>query len=142
MHHNLLNKQNLIKGKTKAKYVNQEDILTCLMKCNLVISDFSSVIFDFMYRKKPFIIFIPDSDDKKIKDLYDDDYCNVINGLKNDSIPFMNKFFNVKDTIKAIIHYIKTNFNLDLKLKKFYQTFNLNHTNNINYFIEYLESLI
>ena len=142
LHHNLLNKQNLIKGKTKAKYVNQEDIVTCLMKCNLVISDFSSVIFDFMYRKKPFIIFIPDSDDKNIKYLYDDDYFNVINGLKNDSIPFVNKFFDVKDTIKAIIHYIKTNFNLDIKLKKFYKTFNLNQSNNINYFIEYLESLI
>lgn len=142
LHHNLLNNQNLIKGKTKAKYVNQEDIVKCLMKCNLVISDFSSVIFDFMYRKKPFIIFIPDSDDNNIKDLYDDDYFNVINGLKNDSIPFVNKFFTVKDTIKTIIHYIKTNFNLDLKLKKFYKTFNLNHTNNINYFIQYLESLI
>ena len=142
LHHNLLKNQNLIKGKTKAKYVNQEDIVKCLMKCNLVISDFSSVIFDFMYRKKPFIIFIPDSDDNNIKDLYDDDYFNVINGLKNDSIPFVNKFFTVKDTIKTIIHYIKTNFNLDLKLKKFYKTFNLNHTNNINYFIQYLESLI
>ena len=142
LHHNLLNNQNSIKGKTKAKYVNQEDIVKCLMKCNLVISDFSSVIFDFMYRKKPFIIFIPDSDDNNIKDLYDDDYFNVINGLKNDSIPFVNKFFTVKDTIKTIIYYIKTNFNLDLKLKKFYKTFNLNHTNNINYFIQYLESLI
>ena len=142
LHHNLLKNQNLIKGKTKAKYVNQEDIVKCLMKCNLVISDFSSVIFDFMYRKKPFIIFIPDSDDNNIKDLYDDDYFNVINGLKNDSIPFVNKFFTVKDTIKTIIYYIKTNFNLDLKLKKFYKTFNLNHTNNINYFIQYLESLI
>ena len=142
LHHNLLKNQNLIKSKTKAKYVNQEDIVTCLMKCNLVISDFSSIIFDLMYRKKPFIIFIPDSDDKNIKDLYDDDYFNIINGLKNDSIPFVNKFFNVKDTIKTIIYYIENNFKLDLKLKKFYKTFNLNHTNNINNFIEYLESLI
>ena len=142
LHHNLLKNQNLIKSKTKAKYVNQEDIVTCLMKCNLVISDFSSIIFDLMYRKKPFIIFIPDSDDKNIKDLYDDDYFNIINGLKNDSIPFVNKFFNVKDTIKTIIYYIENNFKLDLKLKKFYKIFNLNHTNNINNFIEYLESLI
>jgi CDP-glycerol glycerophosphotransferase (TagB/SpsB family) len=142
LHHNLLKNQNLIKGKTKAKYVNQEDIVTCLMKCNLVISDFSSVIFDFMYRKKPFIIFIPDSDDNKIKELYDDDYFNVINGLKNDSIKFENKVFNVENAVKKIKYYIKNDFHLDLKLKSFYKKFNLNHKQNINRFIAYLKSSI
>ena len=141
LHHNLLKDQNLIKGKTKAKYINQEEIVNCLMKCNLVISDFSSVIFDFMYRKKPFIIFIPDSEDINIKDLYDDDYFHIINSLKNDSIPFENKFFNVKDIINKIKYYIRNNFHLDLKLKNLYKSFNLNHKNNINNFIVYLKSL-
>ena len=142
MHHNLLNKQNMFKGNKYAKYIKQEDILTCLMKCNLVISDFSSIIFDLMYRGKPFIIFIPDSDDKNIEQLYDDDYCNIINSLKNDSIPFENKCFNVRDVIKKIKYYIKNNFELDSRLKDFYETFNINHKNNINTFIEYLNSLV
>ena len=142
LHHNLLNKQNMFKGNKYAKYIKQEDILTCLMKCNLVISDFSSIIFDLMYRGKPFIIFIPDSDDKNIEQLYDDDYCNIINSLKNDSIPFENKCFNVRDVIKKIKYYIKNNFELDSRLKDFYETFNINHKNNINTFIEYLNSLV
>ena len=142
LHHNLLNKQNLFKGKAKTKYISQEEIFTCLMKCNLVISDFSSVIFDLMYRNKPFIIFIPDSDDKNIDDIYDYDYSNVINGLKNDSIKFENKFFKIEDTIKKIIYYIKNDFHLEPKLKSFYKKFNLNHTHNINRFIDYLNSLI
>ena len=142
LHHNLLNKQNLIKGKTKAKYTNQEEILSCLMKCDLIISDFSSVIFDLMYRNKPFIIFIPDANDKNIDDLYDYDYSNVINGLKNDSIKFENKVFNVEDTIKKIKYYIENDFHLDLKLKSFYKKFNLNHKQNINRFIAYLKSSI
>ena len=141
LHHNLLNKQNLIKGKTNANYINQEDIFSCLMKCDLVISDFSSVIFDLMYRKKPFIIFIPDSDDKNLFDIYEDDYLNIINGLKNNSIKFPNKFFNSQATINKIIYYIKNNFHLDLKLKFLYKTFNFNYTNSINNFITYLKSL-
>ena len=141
LHHNLLNQQNEIQDRTKAKYINQDDILTCLKKCNLLISDFSSVIFDFMHRKKPFIIFIPDSEDKNISDLYDVDYLNVINRLKNDSIKFENKIFNVDDTIKKIIYYVNNNFRLDYKLKTFYKLFNLNQKNNINRFIEYLKSI-
>ena len=141
LHHNLLIKQNLFINQTNAKYVNQEDILTCLMKCNLIVSDFSSVIFDLMYRNKPFIIFIPDSEDENITQLYDDDYINIINSLKNDSIKFENKFFNSKSAIKKIIYYIENNFQLDLKLKILYKKFNLKYTNSINHFINYLKNL-
>ena len=142
LHHNLLNKQNLIENRKNVIYINQEDIFKCLMKCNLVISDFSSVIFDLMYRKKPFIIFIPDSEDKNINNLYDDDYFNVINSLKNDTMSFENKFFNVKKAIKKIQYYINNNFRLDSKLKKLYEQFDLKYNNSINNFIEYLKSLI
>ena len=141
LHHNLLNKQKIIKGKINAKYINQEDIFSCLMKCDLIISDFSSVIFDLMFRNKPFIIFIPDSDDKNIYKLYDKDYINVINGFKNNSIKFENTFLNYKDAIKKIIYYIEIDFSLDLKLKILYKQFNFNYTNSINYFIQYLKSL-
>ena len=56
-----------------------------------------------MYRKKPFIIFIPDSDDKNLFEIYEEDYLNIINGLKNNSIKFPNKFFNSQATIKKIM---------------------------------------
>ena len=139
LHHNLLNKQKMIKNKTIAKYINQEEILKCLMECELVISDFSSVIFDLMYRKKPFIIFIPDSDDNNISELYDQDYVNIINSIKNDTIKFQNKFFSVENTINKIIYYVNNNFHLDSKLRKFYKQFNFYHKNNIIRFIEYLK---
>ena len=141
LHHNLLNKQNLIKGKTNAKYINQEDIFSCLMKCDLVISDFSSVIFDLMYRKKPFIIFIPDVNDKSLKEIYDEEYFDIINGLKNDSIKFENKYFEVNDTINKIQFYIKNNFQLEENLKLFYRKFKFFHKDNINRFIKYLQNI-
>jgi len=81
--------------------------------------------------KKLFIIYVPDSEDINIKRICEDDYYNTINGLKNDSIYFENKFFKVNDTIKKIEFYINNNFELALKLKKFYNLFDFN--NNIKY---------
>ena len=141
LHHNLLNKRNKIKKSKNSKYIKQEDIINCLYKCDLLISDFSSVIFDFMYRKKPIIIFVPDSDDKNLNELYDDDYLNIINGLKNNTIKFENKFFNLTEAIKKIEYYALNNFQLDRKLKILYAKFNLNSNNNINKFIKYLKTL-
>ena len=141
LHHNLLNKRNKIAQTKNAKYIEQEDILNCLMKCDLVISDFSSIIFEFMYRKKPIIIFIPDSEEKYLNELYDEDYCNIINSLKNDTIMFENKFFKVEEAINKIKYYISNNFQLDRKLKMLYEKFNLNGKNNINRFIKYIKSL-
>ncbi len=47
----------IIKGKfaknTKMGYINSVLVIAC----------FSSVIFDFLFIKKPYIIFIPDSED-------------------------------------------------------------------------------
>ena len=131
----------MFKDQTNIIYINQEEILNCLIKCSLVISDFSSVIFDLMHREKPFIIFIPDSDDKNIAELYDSDYFNIINGLKNDSIKFENKVFNINDVIKKIKYYVNNNFLLDMKLQNFYKEFALNNKNNIISIIEYLKSL-
>ena len=103
LHQNLLRKRNLIKTKKIIKYVKQNDILGCLTNSSLIVSDFSSVIFDLIYQNKPFIIYVPDSNDKNINKLYSQDYLDVINGLKNDSISFKNKFFNINDAINKII---------------------------------------
>ena len=94
-----------------------------------------------MYRKKPIIIFIPDSEDKCLNELYDEDYLNIINGLKNDSIEFENKFFKTSETIKKIEYYISNNFQIDSKLKTLYEKFNLDEKNNINRLLNYLKSL-
>ena len=47
----------------KIYFIEQNEISDCLTKTNLLISDFSSVIFDMIYQKKPYIIYIPDSED-------------------------------------------------------------------------------
>ena len=123
------------------KYVQQEEILECLTNSSLIISDFSSVIFDMIYQKKPFIIYIPDVDDININNLYSQQYLDIIYGLRNNSIYFENKFFNIKDTINKIIYYINNNFKLEKKLKKFYRIFNFKKKNHTKKLINYIKIL-
>jgi CDP-glycerol glycerophosphotransferase (TagB/SpsB family) len=45
--------KNLIINNLKSKYITLEKISDTLMKSNLLITDFSSVTFDFIYQRKP-----------------------------------------------------------------------------------------
>ena len=120
------------------KLIEQNQIFDCLKKTNLLITDFSSVIFDMIYQKKPYIIFIPDSEDPNIKKEYNQGYYDIINGLKNGSIYFENKFLNITQAIKKVKYYIKKDFLIEPKLSDFYKSFELNCTNNTRAFINYL----
>ena len=117
-------------------------ISDCLSKTNLVISDFSSIIFDIIYRRKPYIMYIPDAYDKEIENIYDRTYYDVIQSLINGSIYFENKYLNMTQVINKIKYYIDNNFMLEPKLEKFYDSFELNKEGKvINTFIEYLNNL-
>ena len=112
-----------------------------MSKNDKFITDFSSIIFDIIYRRKPFIIYIPDSSDPNLKNIYKNNYVDIIESLKNETIKFENKYFNVEKVRDKIIYYINNNFKLDLNLIKFYDKMGLITGNNINKFIEYLKEL-
>ena len=122
-------------------YINQEDICECLIKSSLIITDFSSIIFDIIVRKKPYIIFIPDSDDPNLENIYTDNYYKLINDLQKGKIQFKNRFFNIEKVINKIIYYINNKFELEPKLKMFYESFDLEPNNSIQNFINYLLNL-
>ena len=141
LHHNLIKyKKKFIKNKI-IKYIEQKNIINCLKKSSLVITDFSSIIFDFFVRKRPYIIYIPDSKDSNLKKIYSKDYYNIINGFINGNIVFENIYCDIKKAVNKVIFYIKNNFILDKKLEKFYDKFKLKGGNNIQKIIDYLESL-
>ena len=91
-----------------------------------------------MYRRKPFVIYIPDANDPKIEKIYEKSYFELIQSLKNDTIIFENKYFELNETVDKIIYYINNNFNLESKLTKFYDSFGLKRGDNINEFINYI----
>ena len=123
------------------KIIEQNDLAECLSKTNLVVSDFSSVIFDLMYRGKPFVMYIPDADDPYLDRIYSNDYVDLIHRMNNGTFKTENKCNTVDETVDKIIFYIKTKFKIDDKLKKYFQFFDFKAGNNIGKFINYLLSL-
>ena len=123
-------------------FINQREISEALRKIDLIITDFSSVVFDIMYRNKPFIIYFPDLDEPNIDIIYSKSYRNVIKKMKNNKFGFKNVCFNINETIQKIIYYIKTNFTVENDLKSFYDTFIPKRGLSIPKFIRYLKKLI
>ena len=121
------------------KYINQNEISECLSKTSLIVTDFSSIVFDIIYRRKPFIIYIPDSDDPNIKKIYSRDYYELIESMINGTIYFENKYFNITEAINKIIYYINSNFTIEPYLERFYDSFGFKSRNDINTFIDYLK---
>ena len=139
--HRRIENKSRIKLNKHIKYIEEEKISYILSNTSLVVSDFSSIIFDMIYREIPFVIFIPDSNDPNINNIYKSHYSNLIKDIKCGTISFQNTFFSIEDTVKKINYYIKNNFNLDSKLKIFYKKFGFKRRNNTNKFIKYLKKL-
>lgn len=140
LHHNFQLYKNKIKINKFIKFIYHIEISDCLTKSNLLITDFSSIIFDMIYQKKPYIMFIPDALDSNIKYIYDNGYYDIIHSLINNTLYFQNKFFNINETINKIIYYINNNFSLELSLRNFYDSFEFICQNNTQNFINYLEN--
>ena len=129
-HHRFSEYSNLKNINKYINFINENEISNIIRISSLFVTDFSSIIFDFIYRQKPFVIFIPDSDYSKNKNNYNEYYYKLINDLKNNLIQFENKYFNIKEAIDKIIYYVNTNFELEPKLKNFYDSFKLKKKNN------------
>ena len=144
LHHKFSQYKNMIKInklKLKLNYITNNQISETLMKSSLLITDFSSVIFDFIYKRKPIIIYIPDSEDPSIKDNYDINYIKLINNMKNGKMHFENIYNTTEQVINKIIFYVDNNFELESNMKKFYNSFGLKCGNNTRFFIDYIQKM-
>ena len=141
-HYKYINYSKYILKKNKyLKLIGQNEISNILSQTDLLISDFSSVIFDIIYRKKPYIIYIPDGDEPNLNKIYSIEYCELIKSMKNNSIKFENKYFNLNEVIDKITYYINNNFHLEPSLEKFYDSFELKRENSSDKFIQYIKQL-
>ena len=142
LHHMLdIYKDKINFGNNNIKFIGQNEIFNNILNANLLVTDFSSIIFEFIYQKKPFVLFIPDSKDPNIKTFYDENYYKLIEDLKDDSIDFINKFFDINKTVNKILYYINNDFKIEKKFSDFYKSFNFTCGNNTMKFINYLENL-
>ena len=139
-HHNLKEKRR-IQTSNYIRFISQNDISILIKNSSLIITDFSSILFDAIVQKKPLILFIPDGLDKNLKDIYTNDYYETIIKLKKGMIDLLEIFFDLKDLINKIFYYIKNDFILEEKKLKFYQEFNLKNYNNTKMLINYITTL-
>ena len=142
LHHRLVqfkNKFPIINN--NAKYIEEKNIAECLSKSKLIITDYSSIIFDMIYRKKPYIIYIPDANDPMIKQNYQKECYNIIKSFKKNDFKFENIYFDLNQTINKINYYIDNKFELDRKLNIFYNEFSFPNETNITNFINSILSL-
>ena len=95
LHHKLIIYKSYFKKNEYIQFIEENKISECLSKANLVVSDFSSIIFDYIYRRMPFIIYIPDANEIDIEFIYDKNYYELIQSLKNGTINFINQYYNL-----------------------------------------------
>ena len=122
--------------------VEENKISQCILWSSLLITDFSSIVFDFIYRGKPFILYTPDISEQNLNEIYNKDYSELIQSIKNGTIVFENQYLNVNETINKTLFYIDNNFTLDLNLKIFYDKLKIKEEENNTYkFIKYIINL-
>jgi hypothetical protein len=137
-HHALKEKKVRINSKNIV-LINQLDISKLLKNSSLIITDFSSIIFDAIVQRKPLILFIPDALDNQINNNYNRYYYETINKLKSGEIFLGEIFFSLQKVVDKIIYYIKNDFRLENDKLKFYNIFNLKSGGNTRKFINYIK---
>ena len=138
LHHKLTRYRKKFHNKGNVIYIEETEISECLTKTKLIVTDYSSIIFDIIYRRKPYIIYIPDAFDPNIKNIYNETSYNIIKSFISGDYDIKNINFDIDSTIHQINYYINNKFKLDKKLKTFYKELNLKKGVAINKLINIL----
>ena len=139
-HHTLKRKKKIIFHRY-VRFIIQDEISTLLKNSSLIITDFSSIIFDAIVQKKPLILYIPDGLEKDLKGIYTKEYYTTITNLVN-GMPYLYEIFlDLEDVINKIIYYIKNDFVLENEKLSFYKDFGLKIGDNTRRFLNYIKML-
>jgi CDP-glycerol glycerophosphotransferase (TagB/SpsB family) len=99
------------------KYRNQSFLSHYIEQCSLLITDFSTICFDFMFLNKPVLFYLID-----IKDKINFEEKVYMKNDNNNNIYFGNVFSDLKPLIKKIQNYTINDFNIENELKKKYES--------------------
>ena len=98
------------------KIVSHFNLTIYISQCSLLVTDFSSVSFAFMFQNKPTLFYLIDYDNNKVHP-FKKKFFRV-----NDPLQFGNCFLDKYTLIKKIKYYIRKNFSISNKLKKNYES--------------------
>ena len=90
------------------------DLNTVLKSCDVLITDYSGVVFDFLYLKKPIIFYVPDYEDFKKNNGFEIDVIEKQIGYKANNINELNELIkkiklqeNINDEIEVNCNKLK-----------------------------------
>lgn len=115
--------------------ISPEDISQYIKKADLLITDYSSIAFDFLYQEKPVLFFDPSFKERLTSsdDLYD----------RNTFILKKHFLFNVCDSEKYLLEtvdkYVQNDFNLEEEHKKIASHFFGSKGNNCKKILDYFQ---
>lgn len=91
----------------------QEDVAYWIRHAQALVTDFSSVSFDFLFQQKPVIFWIPDKDDPQLN--HDDPQDG---GKVDSALRLRHDFPNTVDTVEEVIEQLLTYVQKDFKLEE------------------------
>ena len=108
-----------------------------IRQCSCLLTDLSSVAFDFMFQNKPVVFYILDKDDRALnrfdaKDLIRFNYKQYI-------LP--DVFFDENAVVNRVIEYCENNFKIDERTREIYDSFFYTKENIREQLIEKLEKI-
>lgn len=127
LHHEMMRNQGIKNSLSHIHLIDDKDIGAVKQKASLLITDFSSMCFDFMIKNKPVIFYHIDAGDKLNK-LCSDSFKNDIN-VENKNKELYNIFYKAPDVINMVKKYVKNDFRLEKEYKKINSKFFAYRTN-------------
>ena len=104
-HHTLREKKIIdIDNNTNIRFITQNEISKLLKNSSLIITDFSSILFDAIVQRKPLILYIPDGLDPNLQEIYENEYYETINKIKNCTIYLGEVFLDLNEVVNKIIY--------------------------------------
>ena len=97
------------------KYKGQTSLSHYIEQCSLLVTDFSSIAFDFIFQNKPTLFYLID-----VNDSLNFEEKQYMQNFQN-KIYFDNVFIDQKKLVEKIILYTKKNFKINYELYKKYQ---------------------
>ncbi len=117
--------------------IDTQNISQYIRKCSCLLTDFSSVSFDFMFQYKPVVFYILDKEDSSLPKFEREDLAKF--DYKQYILP--DVFFDEDAVVNRVIEYCENNFKIDERTREIYDSFFYTKENIREQLIEKLEEI-
>lgn len=119
------------------KYKKQTFLKHYIEQCSLLVTDFSSISFDFIFQNKPSLFYLLD-----YNETFNYKEKNILKEFPKSPFVLNNTFYNQTSLIKKILFYVENKFKIEEDLKKEYENVFYYKKNIAKRIIEIIDNII